>query len=84
MDDQLKRRKCDISCIEMGNWLTDLLISSACELLWGQFPTVRAISSIRSTDRGRNFLYYQIEPAVLTANSWVELSGFMSSRKEQC
>ena len=26
MDHQLKRRKCDISCIEMWNWLTDLHI----------------------------------------------------------
>ena len=81
-DHQLKRRKFDIlCCIEKGNWLTDLHISSACELLQGQFPTV---AGFQDPIKGQNLSFKRIDgPYVqiihIDGNHWVTLAGIHGS-----
>ena len=80
-DHQLKRRKFDISCIEKGNWLTDLHISSACELLQGQFPTV---AGFQDPIKGQNLSFKHIDGPYVQiihtdGNHWVTLAGIHGS-----
>ena len=78
---QLKQRKCDISCIEMGNWLTDLHISSACELLRGKLPTLAGfqdpIKSHNCSFQRIDDLYVQIIHT--DGNHRITLSGIHES-----
>ena len=81
MDHQLKRRKCDISCIETWNWLTDLHISSACELLQGQFPT---LAGFQDSIKSQNCSFQRIDNPYVQiihtdGNHCITLSGIHAS-----
>ena len=80
-DHQLKRRKFDTCCIEKGNWLTDLHISSAYELLQGQYPTV---AGFQDPIIGQNLSFKRIDGPYVQivhtdGNHWVTLAGIHGS-----
>ena len=80
-DHQLKRSKFDTCCIEKGNWLTDLYISSAYELLQGQYPTV---AGFQDPIIGQNLSFKRIDGPYVQivhtdGNHWVTLAGIHGS-----
>ena len=70
-----------MSCIEMGNWLTDLHISSACELLQGQFPT---LAGFQDPIKSQNCSFQRIDDPYVQiihtdGNHWITLAGIHGS-----